>query len=202
LSTQLRSPIDDVWKLSPILSNATLTMNRSRLAMNEASDRTVRVAREPAARWPAAPAPQRGVVYTMTPVGRGLEPAILALGRWGSTQLDEPRPGEIVTPESLTMSLRAVFDEAAAAGTTASWEIHSGDIVVYAVVTDGKLEAGAGPAPATPDLVITFRPDDLPSYRALLQAARCGLVELTGPRELLETFIRLFTTRPADAQAA
>ncbi|GLW11481.1 hypothetical protein Misp01_66090 [Microtetraspora sp. NBRC 13810] len=30
------------------------------------------------------------------------------------------------------------------------------------------------------------------SYRELIQAAKCGLVELSGRRELLDTFLRLF----------
>lgn len=147
-----------------------------------------------------APSPQRGVVYALTPAGRSLEPAILALGRWGATQLDDdPRDGEIVTPESFTMTLRAVFHDDEAAGVTASWRIRAGDIEVYAAVTDGKLDAGAGPGPGDPDLVIAFRPDNLPSFRALMQAAKCGLVELTGRRELLDTFIKLFQFRGADA---
>jgi DNA-binding HxlR family transcriptional regulator len=136
--------------------------------------------------------PRRGVVYAMTPAGQALEPAILALGRWGATQLEEPRPGDVVTPEAFTMSLRGVFDDGAAAGVNASWEIRTGAFVVHAAVVDGKLDSGIGPAPGDPGLVITFQPDALPSFRALMQAARCGLVELTGRRELLETFLRLF----------
>ncbi|MFJ1767331.1 winged helix-turn-helix transcriptional regulator [Amycolatopsis sp. NPDC088138] len=140
-----------------------------------------------------APAPERGVRYTLTAAGHELEPAVLALGRWGATQLGDPRPGEIVTPESVTMTLRAVFDEAAAAGLTASWEIRAPGMVVYAVVTDGKLDAGPGPAPGAADLVLTVPVvDELPSYRNLMQAIKCGLVELAGRRELLDTFTRVF----------
>ncbi len=141
-----------------------------------------------------APAPQRGVVYALTAVGRELEPAILALGRWGATQLGEPRPGEIVTPEALILNLRAIFRTDEAAGLTASWEIHVRDTVLHAVVTDGKLDAGVGPA-AEPDLVITVKlaEDELPSYRAVIQAAKCGLVDLKGRRKLLDTFLHVFT---------
>lgn len=147
-----------------------------------------------------APAPQRGVRYVLTPDGHALEPAVLALGRWGAGRLDEPRPGEIVTPGSVTLSLRGVFDADAAAGLNASWEIRSADMVLHAVVSDGKLETGVGPAPGRPGLVITFQPDGLPSYRALMQAARCGLVELEGRRALLDTFLRVFAP-PAEGVA-
>jgi hypothetical protein len=71
-------------------------------------------------------------------------------------------------------------------------------MVLHLVVTDGKLEAGPGPVPAKPDLVITFKPDGLPSYQALIQAAKCGLVELDGRRELLKTFTDVFA-RPEQA---
>ncbi|MGW1210696.1 winged helix-turn-helix transcriptional regulator [Streptomyces sp. NPDC002499] len=146
----------------------------------------------------AVSTPQRGVVYALTPAGRDLEPAVWALGRWGTTQLGEPRPGEIVTASAVVMALRAVFDSDRAAGLTATWEIHAGDLVVHAAVTDGRLEAGSGPPPVRPDLVITFEPDDLPSFVALMQAAKCGLVELDGSRELLDTFIRVFpSAQPA-----
>ncbi|QUQ68654.1 winged helix-turn-helix transcriptional regulator [Kutzneria sp. CA-103260] len=145
-----------------------------------------------------APAPQRGVVYTLTAAGHELEPAILALGRWGATQLGEPRPGDIVTPESVTMTLRATFNHGAAAGLTASWEIRAADLVLHAVVTDGKPDIGPGPAPGDPDLVVTVDPaGELPSYENLMQAMKCGLVQLAGPRELLDTFLHLFTAQGA-----
>ncbi|HEX5403644.1 MAG TPA: hypothetical protein VFX16_15240 [Pseudonocardiaceae bacterium] len=80
-----------------------------------------------------------------------------------------------------------------AVGLTASWEIHARDMVPYALVTDGKLEARIGSAPVKPGLVITaeLAEGELPSYRALIQAAKCGLVQLSGRRKPLDTFIRL-----------
>lgn len=139
-----------------------------------------------------APAPQRGVVYALTSVGRELEPAIFALGRWGAVHMGEPRPGEIVTPESLIMNFRAAFNPEAATGVTASWEISAPDLVVHLTITDGKLETEVGPASGEPDLRITFQPVELPSYQEFMQAAKCGLVELSGRRELLGTFLHLF----------
>lgn len=105
-----------------------------------------------------------------------------------------------MTPESVTMSLRAAFNPAAAAGLTASWEIRAYDMVLHLVVTDGKLDAGVGPVPDGPDLAITFQPDGLASYQALIQAAKCGLVELRGRRELLTTFTSVFTPPQQEAR--
>ncbi|HEX6454629.1 MAG TPA: helix-turn-helix domain-containing protein [Trebonia sp.] len=139
-----------------------------------------------------AQAPQRGIVYALAPDGRSLEPAVLALGRWGAARLAHPRPGDIVTPESLTMTMRAAFNPGAAAKTHAAWEIHAADIVVHAVVSGGTLHAGTGPSPVSPDLTITYTADTLPSLRALIQAAKCRLVRLSGRDNLLNTFINAF----------
>ena len=147
-----------------------------------------------------APAPQRGVVYALTDAGRSLEPAMLSLARWGATQLGDPQPGDVVSPEGVVLNMRAVFQQAEAAGLTAAWEIHVRDVVAHAVVTDGSLAAGLGPSPAKPDLVITpkLADDELASYRAIMTAMRDGVVELEGERELLGTFLRVFTIpRPA-----
>jgi hypothetical protein len=99
----------------------------------------------------------------------------------------------------------AAFNSAAAQRLTAAWEIHAADIVVHTVVTDGSLQAGVGPSPVSPDLIIAFAPDDgLPSLRALIQAAKCGLVTLSGRRNLLNTFVTMFTyprtAKPAGEQ--
>lgn len=146
-----------------------------------------------------APAPQRGVVYALTPVGQELEPVLLALGRWGSSQLGDPQPGDVITPDAAVLNMRANFQPAEATGVTGSWEIHVGDLVLHAVLTDGKLESGIGPAPGEPDLVMTARigADDVPSYRAFVKAAKSGKVDLVGRRELLDTFLRVFTVPKA-----
>ncbi|MEV6235156.1 helix-turn-helix domain-containing protein [Lentzea sp. NPDC051838] len=143
-----------------------------------------------------APSPQRGVVYALTPIGQELEPAILALGRWGSKQLGDPQPGDHVSAEGVTLNLRAAFKPDEAVGVTASFEIHAREIVLHAVLVDGKLESGVGALPGKPDLKITaeITDDDLASYRAIIRAAKSGHVDLEGDQKLLATFLRVFTT--------
>ena len=50
-----------------------------------------------------------GLVYELTVYGRELEPIVLALGRWGFRSMGEPKDDDIVTADSLTMSLRTAF---------------------------------------------------------------------------------------------
>lgn len=91
------------------------------------------------------------------------------------------------------MVLRAGFDAEAATELTASWELRIDAFVLHAAVADGNLEAGVGPLPDKPDPALTFKLDgELPSFRALMRAAKCGPVELEGQRSLLNTFLRVF----------
>jgi DNA-binding HxlR family transcriptional regulator len=144
-----------------------------------------------------APSPQRGVLYAMTEMGEALQPAIITLAVWGNSQLGEPRPGEFVPATTVAMTMRATFDSTAAEGLTATWELRAPDLIVHAQVIDGALRTGDGPAPVKPDLVMTFKPDDLPTFRALIQAAKGGLVELEGRQRLLATFLRIFAPKQA-----
>ncbi len=143
-----------------------------------------------------ARAPQRGVVYALTPAGEGLEPTVLTLARWGNTQLGEQQPGEFVPPSSLALALRARFRPDAVPGLSASWEIRSAGVVLHAAVSDGQIVTGMGPAPSKPDLVITIAADEVPTFWAILQAAADGEVEITGQVELLEAFLRAFSPSP------
>ncbi len=51
----------------------------------------------------------RIIVYELTPYGRELEPVVIALGAWGFTAMGDPRAGQIITPDSMTMDLRTAF---------------------------------------------------------------------------------------------
>jgi DNA-binding HxlR family transcriptional regulator len=51
----------------------------------------------------------RVLVYELTPFGRELEPVVLALGAWGFKAMGEPREDQIVTADSMIMTLRTAF---------------------------------------------------------------------------------------------
>ena len=140
-----------------------------------------------------ASAPQRGVVYAVTEHGRSLEPALIALAVWGNTRLNEQQPTDLVPPSSLVISMRARFNREAAGGMSAVWEIRVPETVLHAVVTDGQLTAGIGPAPSKPDLVVTVPGEVVPTFRNVLEAIAAGKVELTGRRSLAGAFTRVFT---------
>ena len=86
--------------------------------------------------------------YELTPLGRGLEPAVLALERWGWGLLGEPGDGEVLTADALAVALHAAFRaEAAARLPPTEYVLHVGEVSVSAIVADAVLDVIAiGPS--------------------------------------------------------
>lgn len=142
----------------------------------------------------ALPRPSGGVAYELTEEGRGLEPALIELGRWGAKRLGEPRPHEVVTEDSMAMALRTTFRKEAARNLKARYELRLGDIVLHAIVKNGTLTVGKG-ALEDPDLVIEAGP----GIRALMaqeispdEAIKAKIVRVSGDRKLFAPFAQMF----------
>jgi DNA-binding HxlR family transcriptional regulator len=142
----------------------------------------------------ALPHPESAVVYELTEYGRELDDIVLRLGRWGARSLVEPRPGEIITTDSMIMALRATFRPDAARGSRVGYELRLGEAVIHARVEDGTVDAGAGPLPGA-DLVI----ETGPAIRALMageigpaEAVSNGSVRVTGDATLFARFVDTF----------
>ncbi|MGW9136194.1 winged helix-turn-helix transcriptional regulator [Streptomyces sp. NPDC055681] len=144
----------------------------------------------------ALPHPERAVVYELTDYGRDLEPALIALGRWGARTMTEPRPGEAITAESVAMSFRTTYRPETAEGATAGFEVRMGEFTIRLQVTNGALTVGIGAHPA-PDLVIE-RLSGHP-VRELMGGSRTpdevladGSVRVEGDPALLGRFAEMF----------
>jgi hypothetical protein len=105
-----------------------------------------------------------------------------------------PRPGEVVTPDSIVMALRTTFRPESARRLRRSFELRLGDVVVHARIRDGTLDAAPGPLPGA-DLVIEAGPQ----LRALLardvtpaQALASGIVRIAGDAASLDRFADVF----------
>jgi DNA-binding HxlR family transcriptional regulator len=140
------------------------------------------------------PRPQRSVVYELTQYGRELEEAVVLFGRWGAKSLGTPRLDEVVTTDSMVMALRSTFRSEAADGLRASYELRLGDVIVHALVHDGKVDVEAGEL-AGADLSIEAGP----AIRALMageiaadDAIATGAVRIKGKPELLARFGQIF----------
>jgi DNA-binding HxlR family transcriptional regulator len=151
------------------------------------------------------PTPEGELRYELTEYGRALEDTLLALGRWGATVLDEPRPEDIVTEDSLMVALRATFRHEAASELVVSYELHIGEIVLSAVIDHGELAVHPGPLPGA-DLVIKpgrLLKKMLAHELSVADALAGGQVTVTGDPALLTQFVDLFQLpkMPAPANA-
>jgi DNA-binding HxlR family transcriptional regulator len=137
--------------------------------------------------------------YSLTEYGRRLEEVLLALGRWGSAMLNGPRPEDIVTEDSLMVAMRATFVPAAAAGRSARFELHFGEIVIHAVIEDGQLEVGRGPLADAPKLEPgIYLKDMLTRTMSIEDALATGTVRMSEPNVLSE-YISMFALPKQDA---
>ena len=153
-----------------------------------------------------------GLVYELTPYGRSLEPILLALGRWGFQAMGDPEPGDVVTPDSLTMALRTSFRPSEAAD--ADIELHLGDIVLRVIVAAGELAITqlAPPAPPVGGRLPAGQPDAVivagPGIRSLIagevtpgEAIAQDLVAVVrGDESALDAFASTFHIAPLVAQ--
>jgi DNA-binding HxlR family transcriptional regulator len=142
----------------------------------------------------------RVVVYELTPYGRELDPVLLALGAWGFKAMGEPRAGQIITPDSMTMSLRTAFQPQVAAhlpATAYAARLAGAELLIRVdgsalSFTRRDVTAGDGPV----DLAFAAGPD----IRRLIsgelapdRAIATGVVQvLRGPDDLLDRFARTF----------
>ena len=149
------------------------------------------------------PSPARASAYRLTPAGRELEPAIMALARWGLRwTLGEPEPDDVFRPDWAVLAMHAVFDEDAARGVEETYELRVGDDVLHARVYEGAVEAAQGPAQA-PDLALTTDADTFLEIAAgrltFAQAARQKRLTVHGDPEALRRFSRIFPRQAARA---
>jgi DNA-binding HxlR family transcriptional regulator/putative sterol carrier protein len=138
--------------------------------------------------------PARAWVYELTEWGRELEPAVLALGRWGAHSPYLPVEAGMST-DSQVLALRTVFDAAAAEGLEASFELRIDGDRFWATVSDGRFEIARGEA-MDPDALIEVDQRNLAAVlwggRRFAEARRSGDLRVTGKVEAARRFLGLF----------
>jgi DNA-binding HxlR family transcriptional regulator len=137
----------------------------------------------------------RIVVYELTAYGRELEPIVLALGAWGFKAMGDPREDQVITPDSMTMTLRTAFrPEVAAKLPTTAYAGRFGSAELLIRVDGAALDVTRGDGPV--DLAFATGPDIrrvISGELAPQRAITTGVVEvLRGPVDLLDRFASTF----------
>ena len=141
------------------------------------------------------PPPAASSVYTLTELGRGLEPVIVQLHRWGRRTQGPAGPDTRFRPAWAPLAMRLAFDPAAAAGVREVYEFRVDADVFHADVRDGVVRT-AQTAAESPDVVIstdagTF--SDVAMGRTdLAEAVRSGAAVLDGDWEAMLRLASLF----------
>jgi DNA-binding HxlR family transcriptional regulator len=141
------------------------------------------------------PPPAGSAVYELTELGRGLESAVFALGRWGAHFLEPRRKSDATDPGWFFVSIRATFRPELATAIRETYEFRIDGVPFHARVDDGHAHTSQGHA-SDPALVVTT---DLDSFIALLsqqlspsRAVAAGRVRIEGEEAALERFVEIF----------
>jgi DNA-binding HxlR family transcriptional regulator len=150
----------------------------------------------------AAPLPDRGTLYELTPYGRELEPIVMALGRWGSRSMGRLPANAVSRSRWLVAAMLAFHDESSEVAQSTTWSlgITDGSFTVHADEDRVSIIPGA---PASPDAVVTTNDEvlhrlltgDLTSDAALAD----GSVTVTGDGTALPALLALFDFPGSDA---
>jgi DNA-binding HxlR family transcriptional regulator/putative sterol carrier protein len=141
------------------------------------------------------PPPAGSTVYELTEVGRGLEPVVFALGKWGHQFLRQAVPGEVCKPGWFMVALRATFRPDAALDLAARYDLRVDGEMFVVDIKNGRAQLEPGPA-TNADLTLTT---DLRTLVGLVSgehtptaAIRSGKAIIDGDRQALQRFVRLF----------
>lgn len=85
-------------------------------------------------------------LYELTDRGRGLEPAVLALARWGMSPMAEPVAGECMRPDWYAVAMLAAHNPSARRGRRETYEFNVDDCVFHLAVGEGLPRARRGHA--------------------------------------------------------
>jgi DNA-binding HxlR family transcriptional regulator/putative sterol carrier protein len=140
------------------------------------------------------PPPAGSTVYQLTEAGQALEPAVVALGRWGARFLGTPRKSDVMVPRAYFVAMRGVFNAQAAAGLTETYEVRISDLVFEVRVAGGRLTTSEGQA-TNPDVILTMEVETLNGlmFQQITPAAALasGRVTVKGDPKSLERLIRI-----------
>jgi DNA-binding HxlR family transcriptional regulator/putative sterol carrier protein len=175
------------------------------IGTNLLADRLKALERAGITRRTVLPPPAGSAVYELTELGRGLEPTVFELGRWGAHFLEPRRESDATDPGWFFVSIRATFRPEAAEELRETYEFRIDGAPFHAHVHGGRARTGQGHAD-DPDVVVTT---DLDSFIGLLsgrlspgEAVAGGKAVLQGDETALERFVKIFAWTSADVSSS
>jgi DNA-binding HxlR family transcriptional regulator len=132
-------------------------------------------------------------VYELTEWGRGLEPVLLALGRWVASSALPAGPVQVHSLDALMLWQRTAFDGGAAPGLSACFELRTDSDLFAVRVERGRIEVCRGAA-REPDATVEADLETLICVLrrecALAEAVDRGRLKVTGDADALDRYVR------------
>ena len=144
--------------------------------------------------------PSDATSYRLTDIGRDLEPAIHALGRWGWRRMGKPTGRDRRSIEWLLVSLRRRYR----GGVTLSTELEADGSAYHIVLRGDRAEIGRGRVPA-PDLRVRGKGTEIAQLflDGLPKDPEASSLEVDGHARQLRTLVSAFERGdPRGASAA
>jgi DNA-binding HxlR family transcriptional regulator len=138
------------------------------------------------------PPPAGSTIYELTEYGRELEPAMLALGRWGARTLG-PRGERALRSHWLALALKAMFRPEAVDGRARVYEVRLPGGPFVARVRKRVVEVSAG---SVDDADLVLEADDDALIALLAGSSTGGVRVVAGEPDELDRFVELFRFAP------
>lgn len=127
--------------------------------------------------------------YALTDRGRALEPAVLALVRWGMAHAGENAAGDHHRDDWDLLALKALFQPDRAAGLDVCVSFATADFLAWVAIADGRIRIGLGEA-RDPGITVGGTVADL-----FLRARAPKDLQTGGDPAMLTKFMRAFALR-------
>jgi DNA-binding HxlR family transcriptional regulator len=141
------------------------------------------------------PPPAGSTVYKLTPLGLGLEEALIELGKWGSQFVPlSAEDAALLNVGSYALTLKTFFRPELAQDVEETYELHIDNEVMQVRISGGEIEVEQGTAVNPTTIFHT----DIATYLQLLQrqmqpveAISAGRIQIEGDPNVLERFLEL-----------
>ena len=141
------------------------------------------------------PPPAGSAVYELTPYGKGLETAVLELGKWGSRLLSPSMEGLAMPSVGATaLAIKAFFHPEQSREDREVFELHLGSEILQVVVQDGEIRVQQGQAYEADAVFQTEMKVFMGLFSGQMKPAEaiyCGLIRIEGDPHALTRFLQL-----------